>query len=376
MAEASLPGAPSQLWAGGLLSIDLGAIVANWRDLADRAAPAECAAVVKADAYGLGVDRVAPALSAAGCRSFFTAHLAEGVRLRRLLPPDRTVFVLNGLPPGTAPDFVAHGLLPVLNSVAQIAEWQAHAASVGRRLPAALQIDTGMSRFGLAAPDLARLASEPGAFGGIDTRLVMSHLGCADTPEHPANAAQLASFLALRPMLPAAPTSLAASSGIFLDPRFHFDMVRPGAALYGVPPTAGRPNPMRAVVRLQGRVVQTRTIQPGDWVGYGAAFVATRPTRIATVAIGYADGFLRSAKGGVACLPEGGPMLPIVGRISMDCLAVDVTDLAPGPAEGSAIDLIGPRRPLEDAAEAAGTIGYEMLTSLGMRYHRTWHGGA
>ncbi|WP_419728064.1 alanine racemase [Lichenicola sp.] len=359
-------------WAGGWLSIDLGAIVANWRDLADRVAPAECAAVVKADAYGLGIDRVAPALSAAGCRSFFVAHLAEAVTLRRLLP-DRTVFVLNGLPPGTAPDFAAHRLLPVLNSPEQIAEWQAHAVMAGQRLPAALQIDTGMSRFGLAAADLARLASEPEPFAGIDTRLVMSHLGCADTPDHPANAMQLAGFQALRPLLPAAASSLAASSGIFLGRPFHLDMVRPGAALFGVPPTAGQLNPMRPVVRLQGRVVQTRLIQPGDWVGYGATFVATRPTRIATVAIGYADGFLRSSQGGVACGPAG-EMLPIVGRISMDCLAVDVTDLAEPPVEGAPLDLIGPHRRLEDAADAAGTIGYEMLTSLGMRYHRTWNG--
>ena len=369
---------PDAAWAGGWLTIDLGAIVANWRALRGRAAPAECAAVVKADAYGLGIDRVAPALADAGCRSFFVAHLAEGVALRRLLPADRDIYVLNGIPPGTAAEFVAHELLPVLNSLEQIAAWQALAADRGRALPAALQVDTGMSRFGLAPEEAARLAGRADAYAGIETRLVMSHLGCADEPAHPANAMQRRTFMALRPLLPAAPSSLAASSGIFLEPDVHFDMVRPGAALYGVPPTAGRPNPMRPVIRLQGRVVQTRTIPAGAFVGYGAAFTAARPSRIATVAIGYADGFLRAGGGvGFASLPDGGRLLPIVGRISMDCLAVDVTGLAEHALpEGAPLDLIGPHRPLEDAAAAAGTIGYELLTSLGGRYHRTYRTGA
>ena len=372
------PGATDAGWAGGWLTIDLGGIVANWRALRERAAPAECAAVVKADAYGLGIDRVAPALSDAGCRSFFVAHLAEAARLRALLPADRDIYVLNGIPPGTAAEFAARGLLPVLNSLEQVASWQALAALQGRSLPAALQIDTGMSRFGLAPEEVAGLAGRADAFRGIETRLVMSHLGCADEPTHPANAAQLRTFTQLRPLLPAAPCSLAASSGIFLGRDFHFDMVRPGAALYGVPPTAARPNPMRPVVRLQGRVAQIRTIPAGAVVGYGARFTATRRSRIATVAVGYADGFLRAGgEAGRVSLPDGGPLLPIVGRISMDCLAVDATGLAEQALpEGAPVDLIGPHRPLEDAAAAAGTIGYELLTSLGGRYHRTYHGAA
>ena len=361
---------PKPAWAGGWLTIDLGAIVANWRALQDRAAPAECAAVVKANAYGLGVERVAPALAAAGCRSFFVAHLGEGVALRPLLPRGCAIFVLNGIPPGTDADFAAHRLLPVLNSLEQVACWRALAAAQGRRLPAALQVDTGMSRFGLA-PEEVRAALAAAA-DAIEIRLLMSHLGCADEPDHPANEDQLGRFAEVAALLPGTPSSLAASSGIFLGPRYHHGMVRPGAALYGVPPQAVRPNPMRPVVRLQARVAQLRTVPAGAWVGYGAGYTTSRPSRIATLGVGYADGFLRAGgHAGAASLPDGGPLLPIVGRISMDSLAVDATDLPDAALrEGDALDLIGPHRPLEEAARAAGTIGYELLTSLGHRTHR------
>ncbi len=360
---------PEPAWAGGWLTIDLGAVVANWRALLDRVAPAECAAVVKADAYGLGVERVAPALAAAGCRSFFVAHLGEGVQLRPLLPRGCVIHVLNGIPPGTDAEFAAHRLLPVLNSLEQVAGWQALAAAQGRRLPAALQVDTGMSRFGLAPEEVRAALHAPAS---IEIRLLMSHLGCADEPDHPANEDQLDRFAAIADLLPGTPSSLAASSGIFLGPRYHRGMVRPGAALYGVPPNLARPNPMRPVVRLQARVAQLRAVPEGAWVGYGAGYTARRPSRIATLGVGYADGFLRAGGNvGAASLPGGGPPLPIVGRISMDSLAVDATDLPDAALrEGDALDLIGPHRPLEDAARAAGTIGYELLTSLGHRYHR------
>jgi alanine racemase len=355
--------------AGGWLTIDVAAIVANWRMLAELAAPAECAAVVKADAYGLGAARVAPALLAAGCRTFFVAHLGEGIALRGLLGVGPTIHVLNGIPPNTASGFLAHDLLPVLNSVSQIAEWQALCARTGRALPATVQIDTGMSRFGLSEQDLA-----PGLLDGIETRLVMSHLGCADEPERPENEQQRACFERLRSLLPPAPSSLAASSAIFLGSAFHRDMVRPGAALYGIRPSADRPNPMRSVVRLQARIVQTRLIEPGQWVGYGARFRADRSSRIATLSVGYADGFLRAGGGrGIATVPVIGIGLPIVGRISMDCLAVDVTDVDPALLpDGAPLDLIGPDRPLDAAADAAGTVGYELLSSLGNRYERTY----
>ncbi|MBB2200441.1 alanine racemase [Gluconacetobacter tumulisoli] len=369
---------PPAAWAGGLLTIDLGAIAANYRLLRDRVGPdagsgATCAAAVKADAYGLGAERVVPVLAAAGCRTFFVAHLAEGAAIRPLLGADSTIFVLNGAMPGTEADVHRLGLVPVLNSVEQITRWQSLARRLDTPLPAALQVDSGMSRFGLSGGDLDVLMARPAPLAGIVPLLVMSHLACADDPAHPANHAQRTSFLRLRERLPRAPASLAASSGLFLGPDWQFDMVRPGAALYGINPTPGRPNPMRPVVRLQARIVQTRWIGPGTAVGYGAAFIADRPSRIATLAVGYGDGFPRILGArGVAVLPDRPEVaLPIIGRISMDCLAVDVTDAGDDPLEaGTALDLIGPHNSLDSVAAAAGTIGYELLTGLGARYHR------
>nr|WP_321984448.1 alanine racemase [uncultured Lichenicoccus sp.] len=365
--------------AGGLLTIDLDVLAANYRLLRDRAAPADCAAVVKADGYGLGAVPVAQRLQREGCRAFFVAHLREGIALRPLLADNSTIHILNGPFPGTAALFEQHRLVPVLNSLEQIADWHGISVQVGRRLEAAIQTDTGMSRYGLSEADLLQLEDEPRRLDGIRPTLLMSHLGCADTPEHPMNRQQLERFQAqqgqLRGVLGTVPASLAASSGIMLGPAWHLGMVRPGAALYGVNPGPGS-NPMRAVVRLQGRIVQTRWIAAGTDVGYGARFTAQRRTRIATLAIGYADGFLRAGGGrGFATLPDNPLALPIVGRISMDCLALDVTGLGErGAAPGDLVDLIGPHRPLDEAAAAAGTIGYEMLTALGARHHRRYLG--
>ena len=361
---------------GGILTIDLAALADNYRLLRDRVGPAvTCAAAVKANAYGLGAARVVPALHRAGCRTFFVAHLAEGAAIRPLLGPDCTIFVLNGAMPGTEAALHAAGLVPVLNSLEQIARWRAMAHQTGTPLPAALQLDSGMSRFGLSAEDLGTLLAQNAPLAGLAPTLVMSHLACADEPAHPANHAQHTAFQRLRARLPAMPASLAASSGLFLGPDWHFDMVRPGAALYGINPTPGQPNPMRPVVRLQARLIQTRQIGPGTAVGYGAGFIADRPSRIATLAVGYGDGFPRATGGrGHAILPARPDIkLPIVGRISMDCLAVDVTALGNSPlAAGTALDLIGPHHPIEEAAAAAGTIGYELLTGLGARYHRLY----
>jgi alanine racemase len=374
------PSVTPAAWAGGVLTIDLGAVAANYRLLRDRVGPRTiCGAAVKADAYGLGAARIVPVLSDAGCRTFFVAHLAEGAAIRPLLGPDSTIFVLNGAMPGTEAELHRTGLVPVLNSLEQIARWRDLARQAGTALPAALQVDSGMSRFGLSDEDVDALAtqedSRAGPLAGITPLLVMSHLACADEPAHPANHAQRAAFLRLRARLPAVPGSLAASSGLFMGSDWHFDMVRPGAALYGINPTPGRPNPMRPVVRLQARIIQTRWIGPGTAVGYGAAFIADRPSRIATLGVGYGDGFPRAAGGhGHAILPERPEVrLPVIGRISMDCLAIDVTDVGDAPlAAGTALDLIGPHHSIESAAEAAGTIAYELLTGLGARYHRLY----
>lgn len=318
--------------------------------------------MVKADGYGLGAAAVARALFAEGCRVFFTAHLAEAIALRPCLPAEAWVVVLHGPPPGTAPDFVGHGVVPVLNSVSQVAEWSALAVGLGRRLSAWLQFDSGMSRFGLAESEIAGLALE-----GVEVETVMSHLACADTPAHPANAMQLACFARIRSQFADATASFSASSGIFLGPAFHFDIVRPGAALYGVNPCPGAANPLMPAIRLQGRVMQVRAVKRGTAIGYGHTMTARRATRLATVAVGYADGFLRStgASGGAWL---GDRRLPLMGRVSMDSIIVDAGDAALEP--GDLVDLIGPHHDADAAGAASGTIGYEILTSLGHRFER------
>lgn len=358
--------------AGAVLTVDLGAVVENYRFLRKRAGGAVCAAVVKADAYGLGVDRIAPALARAGCRDFFVATLDEGIALRNVLGLGPRIAVLHGAPPRAEPDCLAAHLVPVLNGAEQLAAWRRLARDRGRSLPAILQVDTGMARFGFSQADLAHLLTAPDPFEGVALGLVMSHLACADTLDHPANAEQRVAFRSVRARLPGIPASLAASSGIFLGPEFHADLVRPGAALYGVNPQPGRPNPMRPVVRLQAHILQLRDVATGVGIGYGHAAVAHRPMRLAVVAAGYADGYLRSASGrGMAFA---GPYpLSVLGRVSMDSLILDVTDVPPEHVPlGGCVDLIGPGHGLDAVAEAAGTIGYEVLTSLGARYHRIY----
>jgi alanine racemase len=357
--------------AYAVLDIDLDALVGNWRALRDRLNPgAICAGIVKADAYGLGMDRVAPSLAAAGCTIFFVAQLGEAVALRRLLPAAE-IAVLNGLLPGNAAEFIAHRLIPVLNDLGQIAAWR----EAGGGNPAIIHVDTGMARLGLPPSELARLAADPALLAGFRLRAVMSHLACADEADHPHNARQLAAFAAARAMLPAAPASLANSSGIFLGAGYHFDIARPGAAVYGVNPLPGRPNPMAQVIRLKGKILQTRDIDTGEFVGYGSTHRREGPGRIATLAIGYADGWMRSLsnRGSVAIA---GQRVPVIGRISMDLMTIDVTGLDPQAASpGNYAELIGPGNDIDAVAAEAGTIGYEILTALGARYHRVYRGG-
>ena len=374
--------------AGGILWIDVGAVVANWRALAARAQPAECGAVVKADAYGLGVDRVVPAHRAAGCRTFFVASLDEAIDVSRLLAEavaradsgergGATIYVLHGLIPGSETDFLEHGLQPILNSLAEIDRWSAHAASLDRPLAAALHIDTGMARLGLPPQELAQLAADPSRLRALRVTLILSHLACPDTPAHPLNARQLALFQRAVASLPLAPASLANSGGIFLGPPFHGQMVRPGIALYGGAPCADHvaANPMQAVVRLDGRILQVREIDAGTTVGYGAAHKSAHRARIATVAVGYADGFLRSLSNrGTGYVGE--QAVPLVGRVSMDLVTFDVTDVPePLVRPGGFIELIGPHHSIDAVAGEAGTIAYEILTALGRRYHRVYTGG-
>jgi len=358
---------------GAILTIDLDAVVANYRLLQGRLGDRSCAAVVKADAYGLGMDKVAPALAAAGCPIFFVAQIEEGITLRRLLA-DAEIHVLNGLLPDSAPVFLEHRLVPVLNSLGNIEAWSRFCAGRDSVPPADVHIDTGMARLGLPAGELAVLTAEPERLQGLNLAYLISHLACADEPDHPLNRQQLDSLKAALGALPATRVSFANSSGIFLGPDYHFDLARPGVALYGVAPVPGEPNPLAQVVRLQGKILQVRDVDTPQTVGYGATHRVTRKGRIATVAVGYADGYLRSlSNSGSAYIGDTG--VPVVGRVSMDLITLDVSAVADREARpGTLVDLIGPHNPVDRVAAEAGTIGYEILTSLGSRYHRTYTG--
>jgi len=363
--------------AGGHLTIDLAALAANWRDLAARAEGAVAAAVVKGDGYGIGLEPAARALSAAGCTTFFVALPEEGLRLRRALP-QATVYVLGGLLEGDARVYADADLRPVLSSLPEIAEWAAFRRAGGTG-GAALHVDTGMNRLGLILAEALALAGERPLVDSLGLTLVMSHLACADTPAHPLNRAQLVAFREVRALFPGVPASLANSAGIFLGSDYHFDLVRPGIALYGGAAVADVPNPMRPVVTLEARVLQVRDSRSGETVGYGATETLGRPSRLAILAAGYADGYPRHASssdarpGARAFLH--GLSAPLVGRVSMDLVTVDVTEV-PGARRGDWAELFGPNIPVDEVAERAGTIGYELLTRLGHRYHRTYLGGA
>ncbi|UCH72897.1 MAG: alanine racemase [Rhodospirillales bacterium] len=354
-----------------LLTIDLGAIAANYRLLAQKAAPAAAAAAVKADGYGVGVKPVIRTLVAEGCRTFFVATIEEGVELRAMLP-DAVICVLNGLIAGDPGEFRAHRLLPALNDLGQVDTWRRWSQD-NISAPAVLHLDTGMARLGLPPQELQILADEPERIAGVNLYLIMSHLACADEPTHPLNEEQRRAFAAALTRLPATPASLAASSGIFLGPAYHFDMVRPGVSLYGINPQPGRPNPMNAVVRLQAKILQIRDVDTPQTVGYGASHRIAGPARVATVAAGYADGYLRSLSGrGTAHI--GDIAVPVVGRVSMDLITLDVTR-APEVRPGDMVDLIGPHHDVDALAAEADTIGYEILTNLGRRFRRRYIGG-
>ncbi|HYM32692.1 MAG TPA: alanine racemase [Candidatus Cybelea sp.] len=359
--------------ASAILTLDLAALAENWRRLCRLAEGAEVAAVVKANGYGIGAAPVAKALRAAGCRSFFVAHASEGLTLRRTLP-DADIYVLHGLLPGEEPAAQAAGLIATLNDLPQI-DICAALGRRGRPLPAALHIDTGMTRLGLSEPDVHELARNPARLAGLDLRLVMSHLACSEEDGNPMNPRQLAEFERLRALLPAAPASLANSAGIFLGPPYRFEMVRAGVALYGANPLERGVNPMVQVVHLQGRILQTRRVDSPRTVGYGATHLADRSARIATVGVGYADGYPRSL-GNRGFAHVGSQRVPVVGRVSMDLITLDVTRLPADAAEpGTLVDLMGGNVDIDELAVAAGTNTYELLTRLGPRYRRIYTGG-
>jgi alanine racemase len=370
-------GEPDQGEAGGILTIDLAAIEANWKTLAEMALPAECAAVVKGNAYGCGLERVSRKLVTAGCRTFFVTDLMEARRVRTVAPT-AAVYVLNGITSGSAQALADGSFRPVLNSLAELAEWDAFVAEKGWAGGAALQVDTGMNRLGVTPDEAIALASRTQA-DRQGFSLVMSHLACADTPNHPMNDRQIRAFREVRIPYRGIPSSLANSSGMFLGGPVFCDLVRPGVALYGVNPTPGKQNPMRRVIELKARIAQVRTVGRGETVGYGATWTAGRPSRIAILAVGYADGFLRSA----AALKGKPPAqvviaarrCPVAGRVSMDLIAADVTELPEGAVHRSDFaTLIGDGITIDEVAASMGTIAYEVLTNLGRRYHRVYTG--
>ncbi len=365
------------------LTIDLQAIAENYRLLAAKASPAECGAAVKADAYGLGMDRVAPALAKAGCRTFFVATLDEGIALRKLLP-DLRIFVLNGLSLADPREFGERKLRPALCSLREIEQWVERYANDGKRakdspVPApALHFDTGINRLGIPRDETQRLMADPPWFDGLKPALLMSHLACSDDLASPMNARQLQRFTEVcgRLALPVnTPRSVAASGGIFLGKPYHLELVRAGAALYGLAPLTNQANPMRQVVHLQAKILQVRRVDDGDSVGYGATRRFDGPGRLATIGVGYADGYMRSLSNRGA-VHIGGAEAPIVGRVSMDLTVIDVTGLPESAVQpGTAVDLIGPQQTVDELGGRAGTIGYEVLTSLGRRYRRTYTDG-
>jgi alanine racemase len=357
---------------GGVLTIDIAAIVGNWQALARQLITVECAAVVKANAYGLGLKPVVTALAKAGCKTFFVADLAEA-RTVRARAREATIYVLHGFTLESADSFIELGVQPVINSMTELAEWDTFVAARGWQGGAALHVDTGMNRLGVSPEEAAALSPRVQTENHGIT-LLLSHLACADVPGHPLTAKQMQMFRELRTLYSGIPASLANSSGIFLGDAAYFDLARPGAALYGVNPTPGQPNPMKPVVELTGRILQIRAVARDQTIGYGATWTARRNLRIAVVAAGYADGLLRAASasdehpGGSAIVA--GKKCPVVGRISMDLMTVDISDLADGAVHrGDYATLIGGELSIDDVAAAAGTIGYEVLTRLGARCH-------
>ncbi len=367
-----LAGAPATATAVAI--IDLAAVAQNFRSLRSfHGAP--LAGVVKADAYGLSAARIAPVLIREGAQVLFTAGFDEAAAL----PADVPRAVLDGLTPGSELDFAAAGLLPVLNDLGQLRSWARLSRELGRRLPCLVHLDTGMARLGFDAADTARLIADPSDLDAVDVHYVMTHLAAADDPHEKLNEWQRARFEAACAKLPPMKRSLANSSGIFLGERFRSDLARPGAATYGINPTPGRPNPMRPVVSLHARLLQVREISPGDSVGYGASFVARRPTRIATAAIGYADGFPRAMAGRSGAARALGALdgteFPLVGRVSMDLTTFDVTDLPEGAlVPGGWVTMMDAANDADALGARANTIGYEILTGLSRRAHRIWHG--
>jgi alanine racemase len=365
--------------ATGVLTVDLDAIVANWRKLEKTGVPAECAGVVKANAYGCGAAEVARALSNAGCKTFFVATLDEARAVRAAVPASAAIYVLSGFFQNSGEAYAKIDCRPVIGDLNELAEWDVFCRRSGWNGGAAIHIDTGMNRLGLTIPEALGIIPRINA-GDHGITLVMSHLVSAEQLNNPVNAKQLTTFREIASQFSGVPASISNSSGVFLGPQFQFDLVRPGAALYGINPTPEADNPMQQVAELKARIVQIRNIERGETVGYGGTWTARRPTRLAIVSAGYADGYFRAASSNDgtrgAEVVVAGKRCPIAGRVSMDLIAVDVTDLEKNAVRrGHMVTLLGEGITVDELAHHFGTIGYEVLTSLGSRYARVYKGG-
>lgn len=360
---------------GGRLTVDLGALKRNWQALDKVSRGALTGAVVKGDAYGTGIVQSSRALYEAGARFFFAATPDEGIAVRAALPADSHIFILGGLFPGSAPLFVGERLMPCLASIPMLEEWLEACLARNQALPAALHFDTGINRLGFRLNEAGTVKRMIEAVG-YSPQMIMSHLACADIPGHEKNRTQLALFASVMSQFPDVPASLANSAGLMTNRDNHFQMVRPGVALYGGRAVASRRNPMAPVVRLEAPILMVKEVKTGESVGYGALQTMHRDSRIAIVGIGYADGFFRSLSGADnhrgTNVVIGGATCPVVGRVSMDMIGVDVTDLDELPAPGAMAEIIGKSITVDDHADVAGTIGYEVLVSLKGRYARQY----
>jgi alanine racemase len=358
---------------GGKLTVDLGALKRNWQALNKVSRGALTGAVVKADAYGTGIVSSARALYDAGARFFFVATPDEGIAVRAALPEDTHIFILDGLFPGAAPLYVGERLMPCLCSLPMLEEWLQACLASNQALPAALHFDTGINRLGFRLNEATVVKRMVDGIG-YAPQMIMSHLACADIPAHEKNRTQLALFTTIMAQFPGVPASLANSAGLMTARENHFQMVRPGIALYGGRAVAGRRNPMSPVVTLEAPILQVKEVKTGETVGYGALQTIQRDSRIAVVAIGYADGFFRSLSSANnhrgTHVAIRGQHVPVIGRVSMDMIGVDITDLPEPPKPGEMAEILGKTISVDDHADVGGTIGYEVLTSLKGRYTR------
>jgi alanine racemase len=361
--------------ASAVVTIDLAALQSNYKALAKQAAPAACGVAIKGEAYGVGMEQVARALWAVGCNNYFVARPIEGAELREILL-DATIYVLDGLYAEQAAFYIQHNLIPALASLGEAKEW----AKVGQARPCAIHVDTGINRLGFTSVEFAQLCADSEIRKYININLLLSHLACSDEAEHALNKKQLQSFQEYRAMMPNVPASFANSSGIYLGKAYAHDHVRAGIALYGGNPLPGTSNPMKPVVTLQAKVMQTRLVLEGHTIGYSATWTAPRNSHIAILGAGYRDGIPRKLSSsqidGPAQVYLAGRRVPIVGRVSMDMMACDVTDIPKDEIQrGALAEIFGPNIPVDEAASLAGTISYELLTHLGNRYHRRYIGG-